>query len=272
MTPAWPLLGTIVALAGCAELGLISDGTSASIGTPGNGKIVDGVRLPDHGDGYFTRDRWKDRNNRYGTQELVGLLQAVARRVNASAGPRLVVADLSGRGGGPVLTWHRSHQSGRDVDLVYFVLDKDGKPFEADTMREFHPDGTARDGTGVRVDFPRTWRLVRELLTAHEATVQYIFMFGPFAEKLAEHATKIGEPEALIARARKAMRQPGDSAKHDDHMHVRIYCPKADRAYGCQDLGPLDLLLEREAEVAGMDAAAKNTPVDAITPAVLPGG
>ena len=29
-----------------------------------------------------------------------------------------------------------------------------------------------------------------------------------------------GEPEALVSLARKALRQPGDSARHDDHLVV----------------------------------------------------
>ncbi|MEJ7604081.1 MAG: penicillin-insensitive murein endopeptidase [Kofleriaceae bacterium] len=265
------IAATSLITAGCVELGVVSDGTSVSLGKPGNGKIASGVRLPDRGAGYFTRERWRERNNRYGTDELVGLIQAVAKRVHASARePRLVVADLSGRGGGPVHTWPRSHPSGRDVDLVYFMLDQDGKPIEAETMYELAPDGTALDGSGLRIDIARTWRLVKELVTAHEATVQFVFMYGPFAELLAEHATRIGEPAPLIARARKAMRQPGDSAPHNDHIHVRIYCPAADRAFGCQDSGPLDLLVEREAELAAMDAASRNAPVDAITPALPP--
>jgi penicillin-insensitive murein endopeptidase len=270
MRPA--LFAAALALvAGCAELGVVSDGTSVSLGKPSNGQIVDGVKLPNQGDGYFTRDRWRLRNNRYGIEELVRLIKSVASRVQAAShGPRLVVADLSGRGGGPVHTWHRSHQSGRDVDLVYFMLDKDGKPFEAEAMYELLPDGTAKDGSGMRIDIPRTWRLVRELLTAHEATVQFVFMYAPIAEMLAEHAEKRGEPAALILRARKAMKQPGDSAPHNDHMHVRIFCPKADRAFGCQDFGPLDLWFEREAEIAAMEAASRNTPVDAITPAIPP--
>ena len=270
MRPA--LFAAALALvAGCAELGVVSDGTSVSLGKPSNGQIVDGVKLPTQGEGYFTRDRWKTRNNRYGIEELVNLIKSAASRVQAaSRGPRLVVADLSGHGGGPVHTWHRSHQSGRDVDLVYFMLDKDGKPFEAETMYELAADGTAKDGSGMRIDIPRTWRLVRELLTAHEATVQYVFMYAPIADMLAEHAEKRGEPAALILRARKAMKQPGDSAPHNDHMHVRIFCPKADRAFGCQDFGPLDLWFEREAEIAAMEAASRNAPVDAITPAIPP--
>ena len=26
---------------------------------------------------------------------------------------------------------------------------------------------------------------------------------------------------------------------HDDHMHVRLYCTRADRFHGCKDVGPV---------------------------------
>ncbi|MBA3393537.1 MAG: penicillin-insensitive murein endopeptidase [Deltaproteobacteria bacterium] len=236
---------------GCAELGVIHDGTSISIGRPNRGRIVDGVRLPNRGDGFMTRSTWQTRGNRYGTDELVDLITAVSRRlVIKTNGVRLVVADLSGRGGGESRLWHRSHQNGRDVDLLYFVRDADGKPVEPEVMHVFKPDGSAKDGSGLHVDVPRTWHLVRELVTAPEATVQWVFMYEPIATKLLEYAQQSGEPEALIARARKALKQPGDSAPHNDHMHVRVYCSVADRAYGCQDIGQRELLAEREAELA----------------------
>jgi len=166
---------------------------------------------------------------------------------------KLVVADLSGKGGGERIAFHRSHQTGRDVDLLYYMRDANGQPFEPDAMHAFDARARARDGSGITVDIPRTWALVREPLTAPEAPVQWIFMYQPIALRLIEHAEKIGESEALVARARKACRQPGDSARHDDHMHVRVYCSAADRAYGCVDIGPMELLAEREAEPSPID-------------------
>ncbi len=241
----------LVAQAGCVELGVVGDGTSISIGRPGHGgHIIDGVRLPDRGEGFFTRDVWRTRGNRYGTEELIDLLTGVSRRMAGRFRERLVIADLSARGGGDVRTWHRSHQSGRDVDLLYYMRDRDGKPIEPDAMHVFDDAGVAKDGSGITVDVPRTWVLVRTLITAREAPVQYVFMYGPIAAKLLEHAKSLGEPEALLARAHKALRQPGDSARHDDHMHVRVYCSPADKTYGCVDIGPMDLMLERAAEPA----------------------
>lgn len=243
---------------------MVGDGTSISVGKPSRGRIIDGVRLPDTGEGFFTREVWSTRGNRYGTDELVDLITAVSRRLLPRTGQRLVVADLSGMGGGAARLWHRSHQSGRDVDLLYFVRDAEGKPTEADAMRRFNPRGVARDGSGVTVDIERTWLLVRELVTAPEAPVQWVFMYEPIAARVLEHAIAIHEPEHLIARARRALKQPGDSAPHDDHVHVRVYCSRDDRAYGCVDVGPMELLAEREAELeasplAGLSVASAAT-------------
>jgi hypothetical protein len=35
------------------------------------------------------------------------------------------------------------------------------------------------------------------------------------------------------------LHQPGDSLPHDDHFHVRIYCPVGDRHAWCVDRAPL---------------------------------
>jgi len=254
------VVAVLCALAGggCAELGTaIPDGTSISVGKPSNGGLVDGVRLPDDGEGFTTRAVWKARDNRYGTDELIDLITGVGRRMSTRVKDvKLVVADLSSNRGGASPLWHRSHQNGRDVDLVYYMRDKDGKPFEPDAMHVFNARGRARDGSGLSIDVPRTWLLVRELVMAPEAPVQFIFMYEPIAWTLLEHAKQIGEPAAVIARARRALKQPGDSARHDDHLHVRVYCTDRDREFGCVDIGPMELYAEREAERARGDDLA----------------
>jgi penicillin-insensitive murein endopeptidase len=240
------LAALVSALAGCVELGLIEDGTSVSMGRPSGGYLVAGRRLPDNGEGFTTKEVWRTRGVRYGTDELVDLITSVGRQLAQTPGEKLVVADLSTRSGGEGgKRWHRSHQSGRDVDLVFFMRDAQGKPMEADSMRVFDAQGVATDGSGITVDIPRTWELVRSLITSREAIVQWVFVFEPIAQKLLEHAIAKGEPEFLIARARLVMKQPNDSARHDDHMHVRVYCTERDRAYGCVDIGPREPMMER---------------------------
>ena len=235
--------------AGCAELGVVTDGSSISYGKPSRGYLIDGVKLPDSGNGFTTRDMWSKRGNRYGTDELVVLIKNVSKRMKKKVKDvRLVVADLSGDGGGAATTFHRSHQSGRDVDLLYYLRDVEGKPLEPQAMIPVDRTLVATDKSGVTIDIPRTWLLVKELLTAEEAYVQYIFMYQPIAQKLFEYAESKKEDPVLIARAMRACKQPGDSAPHNDHMHVRIYCPDTDRQFGCVDIGPLELLAERTAE------------------------
>ncbi len=124
-------------------------------------------------------------------------------------------------------------------------------------MHVFNRSGVARDGTGITIDVPKTWLLVKELLTAPEAPVQWIFMYDPIAAQLLAYAESVHEPEVIVERARKALKQPGDSARHDDHMHVRVYCSRADRMYGCVDGGSMELLAEREAELDASPIAAQ---------------
>lgn len=224
-------------LGACADL--MPDGTSVSVGKPSNGYLENGHKLPDHGDGYTTKPIWRERGNRYGTDELVALVEGVARRERAPSGIRAVIADLSGRGGAGGEAFHRSHQNGRDVDVVYFVRDEHGKAFEPDVMRVFDAKLHAKDG--VSIDVPRTWAFAKDLLTAPEANVQWIFMYQPIANALIEYAEHHGERPEVIARAKLAMKQPSDSARHDDHFHVRVFCTDADRERGCQDIGPQEL-------------------------------
>ena len=246
------VLAIALALAGCAELGVVTDGTSISVGKASRGYLVQGARLPDKGIGYMTREVWLARDNRYGTDEMIDLIVGVSRRMHARVKDvKIVIADLSSKGGGAGAMsspFHRSHQSGRDADFVPYMRDAEGKPFEPDAMHVFDAHGKAKDGSGITLDVPRTWLLVKELIDAPEAPVQFIFMYEPLVQMLLEHAKKIGEPDAVLAKARKALRQPGDSARHDDHMHVRVYCSEDDRAYGCIDMGPMELLAERQAE------------------------
>jgi penicillin-insensitive murein endopeptidase len=225
-------LALALAFAGCAQLGLVGDGTSVSVGRTNGGGMIDPARLPDAGDGFWSPPTWKQRGARYGADELVDLIAAVGRRLSAQyPGTRLAVGDLSRVHGGGA-EHHRSHQSGRDVDLVLFYTDLNGTPVTNDTMHVFGDDGIGRTAS-VKLDVPRTWAVVRALVTSAEAEVQRIFFYEPLALVVLDHARSIGEPELILERARAVLRQPGDSARHDDHMHVRIFCPESDLAYGC---------------------------------------
>lgn len=245
----------LVLLAGCPRYGLVDDGTSVSYGPSNRGKLVNPAQLPARGDGYVIPPRWARRGLNYGTDELVALIIHAGRSLAAdSLGAELAVADLSRRRGGPS-AWHRSHQTGRDVDLLFFATDDQGHPVRMESMPRFAADGTAVVAAGqamaqapagaasqttvLRFDVDRNWRLIRALLQNPIAEVQYIFVYEPLKQLLIEHARASGEPDELIAQASFVLHQPGDSLPHDDHFHVRIYCSQSDRMMGCYDRGVL---------------------------------
>src|SRR5262245_18252884 len=71
----------LLTLCGCAAPGLLTDGTSVSVGTFASGILRHGAKLPGKGEGYIVQPLWASRNSSYGTDELVAAIQHVARRV-----------------------------------------------------------------------------------------------------------------------------------------------------------------------------------------------
>jgi penicillin-insensitive murein DD-endopeptidase len=223
--------------AGCAELGVVGDGTTVSHGTANAGKLLDGVRLPDKGDGYAVYALWRQRGLRYGTNELIALVIEVAAQLRTPSGPPLAVGDLSFAGGGGAIPHHKSHQSGRDVDLLLYMVDAKGRSFASTTMGIVGDDGQLADATGPRLDVARTWSLVKALMNARAAEVQHIFLYEPLIQLVLDFARQHAEPLSVVERARELMSQPAVNAPHNDHMHVRIYCSEVDALQGCVDFG-----------------------------------
>lgn len=229
------LAGTLIALlAGCAELGVVGDGTTVSWGPPNEGVLVDGARLPLAGDGFFVPPRWAARGTQWGSDELIDTIAFVGRAVSAAhPGSRLAVGDLSIAGGGKS-KHHRSHQTGRDVDLVLFARNAAGKPVELTEMRRFGADGkSVGGGEPLWFDAERTWTVVRALVEAPGPGVANIFLYAPLRDLVLDHARASGAPDAIVDLAGQALAQPSDSAPHDDHLHVRIYCSPSDAS--CTD-------------------------------------
>jgi penicillin-insensitive murein endopeptidase len=233
------LLAAILAT-GCASLGGVDDGTSLSRGFINDGKLVNGARLPARGEGYLIPPTWQQRGNNFGTDELVSGVVRVARRVHAEfADATLYVADLSPLRGGRTV-WHKSHQTGRDVDLIFYARDADGRPARAPaTMIRYGADGKALGGSGLVFDVERNWALVRALLEDPGIEVQHLFVSSPLRQMLLDHAVAVGAEGTLVERAAEVLSQPAHALAHDDHLHVRIYCPASDRGLGCRERGPL---------------------------------
>jgi len=232
-------MAAVLATSGCASHGVVHDGTSVSYGPSNAGVLLNPAELPVQGEGYVVPERWAQRGLRYGTDEAVALIVQVAREVTtAKPGSLLGVGDLSPRRGGPS-AWHRSHQTGRDVDLIYFAVDAQGNPVAPTEMVPYSTEGVAVVGDGVTLSFDveRNWLLVKALVTSQVADVQWIFVADWLRQQMLDYAVAKGEPEHIVLAASYLMGQPGDSLPHDDHMHVRVYCAPTDRIIGCEDRG-----------------------------------
>lgn len=234
--------------------------TSTSLRNPNDGTLTGGVALPLVAPGLrFNPSR--DPNARYGTTEVVRALLGAGLSVHElHGGLPARINDLSLRGGGPIPR-HGSHQSGRDVDVLFYQLGPDGAPIEP-VGAFFDPEGNGvdfrdsanpKDDVPLRIDLPRTWTFVRALIEDPEAALQSIYVAEHLRRLLLDHARNDGAPEATWKRFAQMTCQP--SYPHDDHFHFRFYCSAEDIALGCRDSHPLHAW--RRAELAALGVTSK---------------
>jgi murein endopeptidase len=167
-----------------------------SRGLPYAGSLSGGTQLPLEGEGWVTWNPVADSvhnhpNRLYGNDRIVRkVLAAVAAyRETYPKAPRVVIGDISFRGGGP-MELHVSHQNGLDVDVYY--------PRRDETLR-----------APTRVDQVDR-RLAQGLLDA--------FLAVGVGKVFVGYRTGLSGPGGVV--------EPYPN--HEDHMHVR-FRPPVDR-------------------------------------------
>lgn len=237
-------------------LSLPPPSASTSVGTPVEGHLVGGTPLPLVAPGLMFNPA-KNPEARHGTVELVGaLLRAGANVDQRFPGSVVTIGDLSMPQGGDI-PGHASHRSGRDVDVLFFLLDAKDSPIAAKAI-PLEPDGTgvdyqdlstADDDVPVKLDVPRTWAFVEALVLDDGVSINRIFVVEHIRRILLDHAESIDAPLAARERFSDLTCQPG--FPHDDHMHIRIFCSAEDIALGCEDTPPVYPWHRRELAKAG---------------------
>ena len=217
---------------------------STSIRNPNDGSLEGGVPLPLTAPG-LRFNPTRDPDARYGTVEVVrALVEAAARVDRELGGLPVTINDLSLPTGGPIPR-HRSHQSGRDVDVLFYQLDDQGTPIES-VGAFFDPEGigidfkdlsTPADDVRLRLDVRRTWLFLQALIEAEHAELQNIYVAEHIRTLLLHHARSIEAPPRTIARFEALTCQP--SYPHDDHFHFRFFCAPDDIEAGCRDSKPI---------------------------------
>jgi penicillin-insensitive murein endopeptidase len=206
-----------------------------SVGSPNEGRLEGGVRLDTSVawlrvmPGHETPDR------RWGLPSLVHMIDRAAHAV-AKRYPKSVlgVGDLSRKRGGDV-GGHHSHESGRDADLAFYVVDAKGKPVSPRRFLHFDASLAAVGAPGLRFDVARNWLFVQSMLLDRKAHVSHIFLSDPLRLALLAHAKKLGVASRLRRRAAMTLMQPTGAPAHDDHFHVRISCPR-ERGSECVEI------------------------------------
>ncbi|MGH1340270.1 MAG: penicillin-insensitive murein endopeptidase [Nannocystales bacterium] len=191
---------------------------SRSVGAPNRGRIENSAPFPD-GEGWNMRGY---RPRSYATRQTVTQLAtslALWRERYPDANP-VKLGEFSRRGGGRVRP-HKSHRTGRDVDIGYVMNEPD----------EGHRFVTVSDDN---MDAAATWGLVQQLVAGD--AVESIFMAESVQAQLIPFAA-LSLTEAQ-QRALFSTLEPDARAKkkttirawrgHDDHMHVRFGCTEAD--------------------------------------------
>ncbi|MFZ5470267.1 MAG: penicillin-insensitive murein endopeptidase [Myxococcota bacterium] len=181
---------------------------SISIGFADEGRLVNAERFP-------RSEEWilVSPDRAFATRETVEYVTAAIREVRAQFphAPRLRVNQMSLPEGGYVRP-HKSHQSGRDVDLgFYYPTEEPVKVREREKV----------------IDVALNWALLRALIV--HGDVQFILLDRRVQKVLYAHALAIGEDpvwlDSLFRAGKRSLVQ--HARRHRDHFHVRYFNPRA---------------------------------------------
>lgn len=201
-------------------------GEGQSVGAPWAGTLHDATRFPD-GDGYVIRRPWRA----FGTRTTVEHVEHVIAEVRAAFPDRHVlgIGDFSQEHGGSISD-HRSHQSGRDVDIGLFYLQQ-----PASYPREFVK------ATADNLDCEATLGMIERFAATakQDGGVQMMFLDYDVQGLLYHWGLDHGVSEAKLDRLFQFAHGRGSMdglvhhiPGHDNHVHVRFKCAASDTDCG----------------------------------------
>lgn len=191
--------------------------TARSVGKPSNGSLVDGRCIGLEGPGFVHTGKAS-----CATDEVVMLvLFAVGEMLRdyPNSAP-VVIGDLSMPDGGP-LEPHKSHMSGRDVDIGFFARDN----ARLRTFGDLDP---------AKIDFEKSLSLIVNLVATGK--VQFIFINYALQPYFVDAARSMGyDPQQIDYLFQYPRGKTADtgiirhSNGHFRHAHVRFVCAGSDQ-------------------------------------------
>ncbi len=182
------------------------------IGFYAKGCVAGASRLPETGPTWQAMRLSRNRN--WGHPELIAFIERLSRKAARLKGWKgIYVGDMSQPRGGPMLTGHRSHQSGLDADIWLRPATRLDLSRKA---RETFPAISMRSQKGARVNSSWTARHMALLkAAARDPAVARIFIFPGAKVWMCENAR--GD--------RRWLRKIRPWWGHHYHFHVRLNCP-----------------------------------------------
>lgn len=196
-----------------------------SIGAPNAGRLENGAHLD--AKPYLRYVGAYGGDAHWGVKELVDAIDRAAREVHKRYPDSVLgVGQLSRKGGGEI-DRHHSHESGRDADLAFFIVDSSNRPVWSDAFHSIRPDGAVGYDPRLKFDDGRNFALVSALVSDPRAHVTHIFVATWLRTRLLAYGARVGASPALRARIAELLMQPHHALPHDDHFHVRVACPSS---------------------------------------------
>ncbi len=188
------------------------------------GCVAGAVQLPETGPTWQAMRLSRNRN--WAHPVTVDYVQDLSRAAARAGWAGLYVGDMSQPRGGPMLTGHRSHQSGLDADIWM-------KPAMDLTLTRARRESLSSDsmrrsnGAYVNAAWTPTHRAVLKAAASDPRTAR-IFVFP--GAKVDMCASETGD--------RAYLRKIRPWAGHHYHFHVRLNCPRGERGCVAQDPPP----------------------------------
>lgn len=194
---------------GWSEVGQPTAGPARVIGSYTNGCIGGARALPLLGEGYQVMR--PGRHRYFGHPLLVDVLQRLGQEAAAS-GKRMLVGDLGQARGGPLMSGHRSHQAGLDVDVWFLMSDR---VMSRPETEQVGAPSMVLAAEGVMA--PGRWQPeYRDLLkaAAEAPEVERIFV-NPIIKRA---LCRSEADKSWLAKVRPWW-------NHEEHFHARLFCP-----------------------------------------------
>lgn len=222
---ALALLGWLAVLRWGNEIAIAmeSDAASVSYGTPGNGRLVNGKRLPGRGENfraYSSLGTLLGRNTVHGDVRGA-VLEAYASLAEARPATRYVYAETGWPQGGRMRP-HRTHRNGMAVDFHVPVMDAEGVsrwiPSHAFNKwgygLEFDAEGRLDE---LQIDFDA---LAAHLLALDMAAGRHGLRIGVVIFDQPLHSKLFAAQGGQRLRDRIPFSQRPAWVRHDEHYHV----------------------------------------------------